>query len=219
MRSILNALGPIGQEDTMTESRTDPNRDWSRTEVENALRDILVDSLGVHASEVTPSASLVRDLGAESIDFLDIGFKVQQTLGVHLQTAEIRNKILAWSSLILPTLAEVARDRHGVTVSPDELQGLEPGGVIQVVGYLRTAKGIGAAPDDAECLARLLVDRLVKEFSVLGLTVSEADQEDIARLVMTDLSRRRLTERTLDLLTVGALTNFVCVKLGARLRV
>jgi len=30
---------------------------------------------------VIPSASLVKDLGAESIDFLDIGFKIQQTFG------------------------------------------------------------------------------------------------------------------------------------------
>jgi len=52
----------------------------------------------------------------------------------------------------------------------------------------------------------------------LDSTVSEADQEDMLRVMQTDLSPRRLTERTLDLLTVGALVDFICAKLGARLR-
>ena len=202
----------------MTDPQPEQNREWTRADVEISLREILVDSLGVQASEATPSASLVRDLGAESIDFLDIGFKIQQALGVNLQTADIRSKILAWSSLMLPALADVVQERHGVSVTPEELRGPEPGGMVRVVEYLRTAKGEAAGPDDADVLGRLLVERLVKEFAAIGLTVSAADRDDVLRLMKADLSPRRLTERTLDLLTVGALTDFICVKLGGRLR-
>ncbi|MEK7378075.1 MAG: phosphopantetheine-binding protein, partial [Candidatus Binatota bacterium] len=46
---------------------------WTRGEVEKTLREILVDALGVDEDKVVPDASLVHDLGAESIDFLDIG--------------------------------------------------------------------------------------------------------------------------------------------------
>ena len=48
-------------------------------------------------SEAAPSASLVRDLGAESIDFLDISFQIQQTFDVNIQAAEIRDRIIAWA--------------------------------------------------------------------------------------------------------------------------
>jgi len=204
--------------DSVTEPKPEPTRQWSRAEAETALREILADSLGIEASEVTSSASLVRDLGAESIDFLDIGFKIQQTLGVNLQTAEIRTRIMAWSSLILPALSEIVRERYRVAVAVDELRGVESGGLSKVLEHLQTAKGLGAGPGAAEQLGRELVQRLVKEFAALGFTVSEADQEDMLRVMQTDLSPRRLTERTLDLLTVGALVDFICAKLGARLR-
>jgi acyl carrier protein len=202
----------------MTEAKVEQTREWTRAEVENTLREILTDSLGIEAAEAVPSASLVRDLGAESIDFLDIGFKIQQTLGVNLQTAEIRTRIMAWSSLILPALSEVVQARYGVTVTADELRGLEAGGLSKILEHLRTATGLAAGPGAADELGRDLVHRLVKEFAAQGFAVSEADQADMLGILRTDLSPRRLTERTLDLLTVGALADFICAKLGARLR-
>lgn len=50
----------------------------SQDEIFNAVRDILCDALGVDEDEVTPEASLTKDLGAESIDFLDINFKIEK---------------------------------------------------------------------------------------------------------------------------------------------
>ena len=202
----------------MTDAKVEQAREWTRAEVEAALQDILADSLGIDGSEAAPSAALVRDLGAESIDFLDIGFKIQQTLGVNLQTAEIRTRIMAWSSLLLPALTEVVDARYGVAVTADELRGLESGGLSKILAHLQAAKGLPAGPGAAEQLGRELVQRLVKEFAAQGFTVSEMDQADMLDLMQTDLSPRRLTERTLDLLTVGALVDFICGKLGARLR-
>lgn len=202
----------------MTEAKAEQAREWTRAEVESALREILADSLGIEAAEVVASASLVRDLGAESIDFLDIGFKIQQTLGVNLQTAEIRTRIMAWSSQILPALSEIVQARYGVAVTADELRGLEAGGLAKVVEHLQAARGLAAGPGAADQLGREMVRRLVAEFAAQGFTVSEADQADMLGIMRTDLSPRRLTERTLDLLTVGALADFICAKLGARLR-
>jgi acyl carrier protein len=202
----------------MTDAKAEPVREWTRAEVEAALRDILADSLGIDGSEVAPSAALVRDLGAESIDFLDIGFKIQHTFGVNLQTAEIRTRIMAWSSRVLPALSETLQTRYGVAVTAEELRGLESGGLSKVLAHVQAAKGLDAGPGAAEHLGRELVQRLVQDFSAQGFTVSGADQADMLGIMLTNLSPRRLTERTLDLLTVGALADFICGKLGARLR-
>ena len=43
-----------------------------------SVQDVLVDDLGVDDGEVTPQAELVADLGAESIDFLDIVFRLEK---------------------------------------------------------------------------------------------------------------------------------------------
>jgi acyl carrier protein len=48
-----------------------------------------VDALGVDEDEVTPDASLTADLGAESIDFLDIVFKLEQAFGFKIQQGEL----------------------------------------------------------------------------------------------------------------------------------
>ena len=50
----------------------------SRDEIFSKVQHILVDALGVDDDEVTPEASLRADLGAESIDFLDISFQLEK---------------------------------------------------------------------------------------------------------------------------------------------
>jgi acyl carrier protein len=50
----------------------------SHDEIYIKVKDVLVDALGVDEDEVTPQASLRADLGAESIDFLDITFRLEK---------------------------------------------------------------------------------------------------------------------------------------------
>src|SRR5262245_22155414 len=51
---------------------------YSRDEIYNKVKAVLVDALGVDEEEVKPTASLREDLGAESIDFLDIVFRLEK---------------------------------------------------------------------------------------------------------------------------------------------
>lgn len=50
----------------------------TREEIYDKVKAVLVDALGVDDDEVTPEASLRADLGAESIDFLDISFRLEK---------------------------------------------------------------------------------------------------------------------------------------------
>jgi acyl carrier protein len=50
----------------------------TRDEIYSKVQGVLVDALGVDEEEVTPAASLKNDLGAESIDFLDITFRLEK---------------------------------------------------------------------------------------------------------------------------------------------
>jgi acyl carrier protein len=50
----------------------------SRDEITKKVQGVLVDALGVDEEEVTPGASLREDLGAESIDFLDVTFRLEK---------------------------------------------------------------------------------------------------------------------------------------------
>ena len=53
------------------------------------VREVLVDALGVDDEEVTPQARLVADLNAESIDFLDIVFRLEKAFGVKIEQGEM----------------------------------------------------------------------------------------------------------------------------------
>jgi len=61
----------------------------SRDEIFEKVQEVLEDALGVDQEEVTPEASLTRDLGAESIDFLDIVFKLEQAFGFKIAQGEL----------------------------------------------------------------------------------------------------------------------------------
>ena len=50
----------------------------SRDEVFEKVRDVLEEALGADEDEITPEASLTADLEAESIDFLDIVFRLEK---------------------------------------------------------------------------------------------------------------------------------------------
>ncbi|MHC4275138.1 MAG: acyl carrier protein [Planctomycetota bacterium] len=51
----------------------------SRDQIFEKLREVLEEALGVDEEEVTIDASLTADLEAESIDFLDIVFRLEKT--------------------------------------------------------------------------------------------------------------------------------------------
>ena len=50
---------------------------------------VLVQSLGVDEDDVTPAASLLGDLGAESIDLLDIVFRLEREFGINIPRGEL----------------------------------------------------------------------------------------------------------------------------------
>ena len=57
--------------------------------IEERVRDLIVEQLGVNADQVTDKASFVDDLGAESIDFLDIVFRLEKNFGVKIPRGEL----------------------------------------------------------------------------------------------------------------------------------
>lgn len=61
----------------------------TKDEIFKKVQTALVDALGVDEEEVTPQATMVGDLGAESIDFLDIVFKLEKGFGIEIPRKEL----------------------------------------------------------------------------------------------------------------------------------
>ena len=58
-------------------------------EIYDRIKDELVDALGVDDDEVTPKATVMGDLGAESIDFLDIIFRLEKAFDIKVPREEL----------------------------------------------------------------------------------------------------------------------------------
>jgi acyl carrier protein len=61
----------------------------TREEIYSKVSTALVEALNVDASDITPSASLQGDLGAESIDFLDVVFRLEREFGIRIPRDEL----------------------------------------------------------------------------------------------------------------------------------
>ena len=61
----------------------------SREEIYSKVQTVLVDALGVDEEEVTPNAVIRDDLGAESIDFLDIMFRLEKAFNIKIPKGEM----------------------------------------------------------------------------------------------------------------------------------
>ena len=61
----------------------------TREEICEKVTETLVDALGVDEEEVTDEATLMGDLGAESIDFLDIVFRLEKAFDIKIAREEL----------------------------------------------------------------------------------------------------------------------------------
>jgi acyl carrier protein len=61
----------------------------TKDEIFEKIQTALVEALGVDEDEVTPEATLVGDLGAESIDFLDIVFRLEKAFDIKIPRGEL----------------------------------------------------------------------------------------------------------------------------------
>ncbi len=61
----------------------------TRDDIHAKVTETLVDALGVDEDEVVEDARLMEDLGAESIDFLDIVFRLEKAFDIKIPREEL----------------------------------------------------------------------------------------------------------------------------------
>jgi acyl carrier protein len=84
------------------------------------VADLVADALGCEVAEVKPDASLIEDLGAESIDFLDLVFRLERAFKVKIPRGKIVENARG-------TLSEAEFEQNGV---------LTEAGMAQLKDYL-----------------------------------------------------------------------------------
>ena len=109
----------------MSESAVANVQQFSDAEIGDAVRKVVAESLGRKLDEVKIDSVLMGDLGAESLDFLDIVFRLERDFGIEI------------------TRGEMERASRG-DMSQDEFA---PGGVISEAGLARLKELMPEASD------------------------------------------------------------------------
>ncbi len=65
----------------------------SQPELNDEVREAVASALGLEEDEVTSEATLMDDLGAESIDLLDILFRIERSTGVKIKASDLGEHI------------------------------------------------------------------------------------------------------------------------------
>jgi len=63
-------------------------RQEEKMALEDKVRDIIVEQLGVNAEQVTPEASFIEDLGADSLDTVELVMAFEEEFGAEIPDEE-----------------------------------------------------------------------------------------------------------------------------------
>jgi len=61
------------------------------SDIESRVQAIIVDKLGVEESEVTPEASFINDLGADSLDTVELIMEFEKEFGISIPDDQAEN--------------------------------------------------------------------------------------------------------------------------------
>ena len=129
----------------------------SREEILETLRTIIVETRGVDESEVVPEANLFNDLGLESIDFLEISFRMEESFGFPFPTDQLGELLGGVSETstreqIEEVLDKLKADFH-IPVVKDEIEGLDPLNPVKIREQVLALFTVSALADFVEANA------------------------------------------------------------------
>jgi acyl carrier protein len=126
------------------------------TDNDSAVHEAVAGALGLDADEVTPESTLMGDLGAESIDLLDMLFRIERSTGVKIQASDLGEYI-----------------QGGI---PDEEFGAE-GDIVSRRG-LEHLQTIMPQIDPDEYEGKLPAEQVIDHFTVANLAAMVARRAD-----------------------------------------
>ena len=130
----------------------------SREEIDSAVKDAVAEALALDEDEVTPDATLMDELGAESIDLLDILFRIEKGVGVKIQASDLGDHIQGG----------IPDEEFG-----DENEMVTPKGLEQLSKVMPQI-------DPKEFEGKLKAEEVIQHFTVKNLTDMVADRAGVA---------------------------------------
>ncbi len=116
----------------------------TQEEIFEKVRGVLVEALSVDGEEVTPQAVIRDDLGAESIDFLDIQFRLEKEFGIKIPKGGMMPEDLQNNPDFVQNdkLTEPGINELKTRMPHADFQGLKAGDDLEKISTLFTVQAI-----------------------------------------------------------------------------
>lgn len=179
-----------------------------REAVFEKTREILVDTLGVDHNEVTPEASLIYDLGAESIDFLDISFRLEKAFGIKFPTRQLGQVAEVARSTRMDTICQLLEKQYQIKITENEKEELADLDTKMIIDRIEARHNIKLESETVEGGIQMVANGIIEHLRSLGFNISNADPQNIIEVTMED-NPTTIQEKVSRLLTVDSLVDLV----------
>jgi acyl carrier protein len=183
-----------------------PNLD--RETVFEKTREILVDTLGLDHDEVTPEASLIYDLGAESIDFLDISFRLEKAFGIKFPTRQLGQVAEVAKRTRMDTICQLLEKQYQIKITENEKEELADLDTKVIIDRIGARYKIKLESDTIERGIQIVAKDILEHLRALGFNISTSDPQNMIEVTMED-NPATIQEKVSRLLTVESLVDLV----------
>ena len=153
-------------------------------EIYAKVRETLVEALGLDDDEVTPEATLIGDLGAESIDFLDMVFRLERAFKIKIPRGKIVENARG-------TLTEAEFEQKGIVTDV---------GMAQLRAYIEGMDPVNKRPFVQEVIEGLTAP--LNEADLTGVSFERTTPRLLEAGTEADLLKRFEEERWTDYLPI-----------------
>lgn len=174
------------------------------------IQALLADVLGLTPAEIASAAALIDDLGAESIDFLDISFRLEQQYGCALPTAEWAEFLRAHPTVVTADDLAGLEQRWGLSLTAADRELASRAGLTAAARHIAERYSVSVPGDALVDVARQAVQRSVEGFErIFGVAFPPDAREELVALAAVNAQSDQFRVATRRVFTVDVLARFV----------
>lgn len=169
---------------------------------------IVMDVLGVEENEVSPDSMLINELGAESIDFLDLSFQIESEFNVKFPEREIGQLGGVIRDKRLRVIEDMLRSKYDIILAEEERHEIMDLPLSSVADYLSSSYDIEIGANLIEQGSNSIIGQIIEYLSELNFIVSSNDILNFANVTIED-SPQKIQREIVGRFTVKLLSDFV----------
>lgn len=171
-------------------------------------KEIVMEVLDLDAEDVLPESKLIDDLGAESIDFLDLSFKIEKEFGIKLPEREITQLGNTIKDKRIEVIGDLLKQQFDLTLSDEDRDAMADMELSSIIEKLNHSYNVEIGADLIEKGSAMVTSKIMDHLSGLGFVISKSKLQNLPDVTIED-NPMKIQKIVMDMFTVQLLADFV----------